>query len=182
MRLVFILVIVLLFSSIFISCRQSRQEETRIENYQSKSKESLVVANKYLTRTEDEEINNYIQRHDLKMVSTGSGLRYSVLKSGAGPRPKRGDIVTLDFKTRLITGDIIYSSEDEGPMVFEVGKGGIENGLEEAILQLHLGDQAVIILPSHLAFGLLGDQKKIPQRATVIYEIDFIKLSKKTIK
>jgi FKBP-type peptidyl-prolyl cis-trans isomerase len=67
-------------------------------------------------------------------------------------------------------------------MVFEVGKGGIENGLEEAILQLHLGDQAVIILPSHLAFGLLGDQKKIPQRATVIYEIDFIKLSKKTIK
>lgn len=182
MRFIVAIGITLVLISSFISCNQEPNTETVVKNYEAKSKESLVVANKYLTRTEDEDINNYIRRHQLEAFSTGSGLRYAILKDGAGPRPKRGDIVTLNFKTRLISGDIIYSSDNEGPMLFEVGKGGIESGLEEAILHLHLGDQAVIILPSHLAFGLLGDQKKIPQRATVIHEIDFIKLSKKTIK
>jgi len=164
------------------ACNTPEKPNSDEQNLQSKSKKSLVVANQYLTRTENEEIENYIKRHQLKVVSTGSGLRYSVLKEGDGPRPKRGDIVTLTYKTRLITGDVIYSSDELGPMVFEVGKGGVETGLEEAILHLYLGDQAVIILPSHLAFGLLGDQKKIPPRATVIYEIEFIKLSQKTIK
>jgi len=41
-------------------------------------------------------------------------------------------------------------------------------------LHLKRGDAAIIILPSHLAFGLLGDQDMIPPRSTVIYEIEII--------
>ncbi len=182
MRQTFAIYLIIILLGSFSACYTPEKPITDEQNLQSQSKKSLVVANQYLTRTEDEEIENYINRHQLKVVSTGSGLRYSILKEGDGPRPKRGDIVTLNYKTRLITGDVIYSSDELGPMVFEVGKGGVETGLEEAILHMYLGDQAVIILPSHLAFGLLGDQKKIPPRATVIYEIEFIKLSQKTIK
>jgi len=57
-----------------------------------------------------------------------------------------------------------------------VGHGGVESGLEEAVLLLHAGDKARIIIPSHLAYGLVGDDDKIPARATLIYEIELIEL------
>jgi len=170
---------ILLIGILFGSCNREEEQGTHTGNTTAKSKESLVVVNRYLTRTEEEDIKYYIERHDLKVVETGSGLRYSIVKQGDGSLPKRGDLVTLEYKVRLITGELLYSSDESGPLVFQVGKGGVESGLEEAILHLKVGDRAVIILPSHLAFGLLGDHKKIPKRATIIYEIDFKKLSKK---
>ncbi len=162
----------------FASCEQKNHTNADVQKEKISSKESLVVANRYLTKTEDVEIENYIRRHKLNTIATGSGLRYAVISKGDGPKPLRGDQVTLNYTTRLITGDVVYSSAESEPMQFIVGKGGVASGLEEAILQLNHGDQAVIILPSHLAFGLLGDQVKIPARATVIYEIEFIKLRK----
>lgn len=168
----------MIISILIASCVHSEKQKSSRSGEKTASKESLVVANKYLTRTEDEEIERYINRHQLDVTATGTGLRYIVTRSGKGPKPVEGDQVMLEYKTRLITGDVVYSSADSGPMEFKVGKGGVPSGLEEGILQLNLGDEAVIILPSHLAFGLLGDQNKIPARATVIYEIKFIKLRK----
>ena len=169
---------ILIISVIITSCVNSDPPKSPGIVDKKSSKESLVVANKYLTRTEDEEIESYIARHQLEVTTTGTGLRYVVTKQGTGPRPVRGDQVMLEYKIRRITGDVVYSSSESGPLEFKVGKGGVPSGLEEAILHLNLGDEAVIILPSHLAFGLLGDQDKIPARATVIYEIKFIKLRK----
>ncbi|MDP2723619.1 MAG: FKBP-type peptidyl-prolyl cis-trans isomerase [Bacteroidales bacterium] len=166
--------IVLLFS-----CKNSENQSEKKGTSYAETKESLVVANRYLTRTEEEEIEHYIKRHHLEVTETGSGLRYSVVKQGDGSFPQKGDVVTLEYKVRLITGDRIYSSDESGPLVFQVGKGGVPSGLEEAILHLKVGDQANIILPSHLAYGLLGDNNKVPKRATIIYEIEFKKLSKK---
>jgi FKBP-type peptidyl-prolyl cis-trans isomerase FkpA len=76
----------------------------------------------------------------------------------------------------LLNGDLAYSSGQTGPKEFEIGHGGVESGLEEGILLLHVGDHAKFIVPSHLAFGLLGDQNKIPQRATLVYDIELVKL------
>lgn len=168
----------MIISTLIASCVHTEKQKPSRSGEKTASKESLVVANKYLTRTEDEEIERYINRHQLDVTATGTGLRYVVTRSGKGSKPVKGDQVMLEYKTRLITGDVVYSSADSGPMEFKVGKGGVPSGLEEGILQLNLGDEAVIILPSHLAFGLLGDQNKIPARATVIYEIKFIKLRK----
>jgi FKBP-type peptidyl-prolyl cis-trans isomerase len=41
---------------------------------------------------------------------------------------------------------------------------------------MHVGDRAKFIVPSHLAFGLLGDQNKIPQHATLVYDIELVKI------
>ena len=178
MRSFISLILTFFIFSLFVSCRQDVSNNNAGSELNSKSKESLVISNRYLTRTEEEEIDHYIKRHQLKVEETGSGLRYAVTKHGNGSVPQRGDKVSLKYETRLISGDLIYSSDEDGLLVFQVGKGGVPSGMEEAILHLKVGDQAVIILPSHLAFGLLGDNKKIPKRATVIYKIELLKLSK----
>ncbi len=133
---------------------------------------SLIKANRYLARTEKETIDNYIARHHLKMKSTGTGLRYMIMKHGNGPKAKKGDIAVLDYTVRLITGDVVYSSKQNGEKVFEIGRGGVESGLEEGILLLKKGDKAKFILPSHLAFGLHGDDNKIPPKMPIIYDVE----------
>lgn len=138
--------------------------------------ESLIKANRYLLKQEKEAIDNYIRIHGWEMHETGSGLRYFIEKKGSGEQVVAGKVITLKYTTRLITGDLIYSSNENGLKTFVVGHGGVESGLEEAVLLLHAGDRARMIIPSHLAYGLVGDDDKIPARATLIYEIELIEL------
>ena len=39
------------------------------------------------------------------------------------------------------------------------------------------GDAARFILPPYLAFGLLGDENKIPPRSTIVYNVEMLKLT-----
>ena len=125
-----------------------------------------------MVKSEKEVIENYIKRHHLKMKQTGSGLRYMIIKEGKGPGAKKGDIAVINYTVRLITGDMVYSSKTEGPKIFEIGHGNVESGLEEGILLLKKGDKAKFILPSHLAYGLHGDEKKIPPKMPIVYDIE----------
>ena len=71
-------------------------------------------------------------------------------------------------------GELLYSSDKDGLKVFLVGRGGVESGLEEAVLHLHKNDKAIVIIPSHLAHGLAGDGKRIPARSTLVYTLKII--------
>lgn len=149
------------------------------QNYQSVNKdagESLEKVNRYLVKSEKQDIENYIRRHGWRMEETGSGLYYEVYHSGVGEIAQEGRVAVLDYKTWLINGELVYSSEVKGQKEFLIGKGGVESGLEEGILKLRVGDKARLILPAHLAYGLLGDEDKIPPRTAIIYELEFIKL------
>lgn len=171
LKILSLITVIVLFSA----CAESSSDnKNRKEVDLHKRDKSLEKANKYLVRSENEDIENYIRRHNWKMTETGSGLRIEITKEGSGPVIKKGDIISLEYETRLITGDLIYSSKTDGVKTFVVGHGGVESGIEEAVLLLKKGSEANIILPSHLAFGLLGDQKRIPSRSTLIYKIKVI--------
>jgi FKBP-type peptidyl-prolyl cis-trans isomerase len=152
--------------------KNMKKEETGIEE----RGKALEKANKYLVRTEQEEINNYIRRHSLKMQETGSGLRYMIYENGSGPKAEEGKTAVLNYTLKLLTGDIIYSSKEDGQKVFKIGKGSVESGLEEAILKMRVGDKAIVILPAHLGYGLLGDNNKIPPRCTLVYDLELVDL------
>ena len=134
-------------------------------------KENVEKANRYLVREEREMINDYISRQGLIMTETGTGLRYRIVKQGDTALIKTKDIVSMEYEVRLLDGEVIYSSKEFGPKVFVVGRGSVESGLEEALLHLHKGDVAEIILPSHLAFGLLGDGDRIPPKSALVYKV-----------
>lgn len=169
-----IISLLLIMSFVLYGCDSDNSYVNNSANNSSRDqqeKESLVKVNRYLVNSENSDIENYILRHKLDVIETGSGLKYQIIKHGTGKKALKEDIATLNYKVKLITGDIIYSSDKDGPLTFEIGHGGVESGLEEAILNMRMGDEAIIIIPSHLGHGLLGDSKKIPQRSTIIYEI-----------
>ena len=164
--------LILLVGLLLCAC-QEQQRNPQPKPVQGQSdrqlKESLEKANRYLVNDEEEEIDNYVRRHQLEMVETGTGLRYQLLESGNGKPVQPGMTVTLDYVLFDLAGDVVYSSETEGPMCFVVSKSEVPSGLDEAVRLLHEGDRAWAIVPSHLGYGILGDQKSVPSKATLIY-------------
>lgn len=158
-----------------VSCG-NRVEENGIVVSKDTVNAALENANKQLSQIEEEEIEDYIARYGWEMVETGTGLRYLVYKEGSGELIKKGQIVRINFSISLINGMKVYSSDDDGPKDFQVGQAEVESGLHEAMEYLKLGDKAKLIIPSHLAFGLPGDQNKIPKKATLIYDLDVLKV------
>lgn len=156
------------------SCNENGKPDKKVDP--RPYKESLMEANKHLTRTERTDIIRYIDRHGWEMDTTGSGLRYMIYEQGSGPKVLSGQVVRFNYQVSLLTGKVCYTSEERGAKEFLVGKGGVERGLEEAVLLLRVGDSARIILPSHLAFGLLGDDDCIPKKAVVVYDIEILKV------
>ena len=156
-----------------LSCEEKPRKP--IENLtKSEMKSSMEKANRYLLNEEEEDIDNYVRRHGLTMVSTGTGLRYQILKHGSERQVEKGDKVVLEYELHSIAGDLIYSSQNEGPKVFVVGDGSVESGLDEAMGYLHYGDVAKLIIPFHLGYGLHGDDHGIPEYATLVYTIKII--------
>lgn len=174
-----ILMVTVAFS--FVSCKENGKgayvagKEKQVSRKQQLEK-SLRKVNRYLMIQEKEEIDNFVNRHKWNVKETGSGLRYEIYEKGKGAKVKKGNIVSLDYKMYLITGDMIYTSDSLGPKVFKVGRGGVESGLEEMVLLMHQGDKVHVILPSHLAYGLKGDMKKIPKRSTIIYDLQLTEI------
>ncbi len=89
--------------------------------------------------------------------------------------PRKGKLVTISYSVSLLTGERIILPGTEKD--FALGYSKVESGLEEGILMMRQGDHARFIIPSHLAFGLLGDMNKIPPRASLVYELELKKIS-----
>ena len=137
-------------------------------------KSSMEKANRYLLNEEAEDIENYVKRHGLNMTTTGTGLRYQILKQGSEQKIEKGEVVTLEYELHSIAGDLIYSSENDGVKSFIVGEGRVESGLDEAMTYLHRGDVAKLIIPFHLGYGLHCDDNRIPEYATLVYTIKIL--------
>lgn len=163
-----------LLVALLVSCNE--QPTTSVSVDSPELKQSLEKANRYLVNEEEEDILNYISRHKLEMSSTGTGLRYQITKEGKGAPIQPGQRVTIEYVLNNIMGDVVYSSEKDGVKTFEAGCSDVEAGLDEAILHLHNGDVAKVIIPSHLGFGLQGDHNSIPPRATLIYTLKIIEV------
>lgn len=157
----------------FVSCGEKPQKQVETLS-KSEMKSSMEKANRYLLNEEETDIENYIKRHGLAMTSTGTGMRYQILKQGSERKIGKGERVTLEYELHSIAGDLIYSSENEGVKDFVVGEGAVESGLDEAMTYLHRGDVAKLIIPFHLGFGLHGDDNRIPEYATLVYTIKII--------
>ena len=165
-----------IFLFVFASCNTDDPKPPK-QPTTAELKQHLAKANEDLVRVEEMDIENYIKRYKWNMEKLGSGLRYMVYEKGKGRPVELNTIVKYNYRTELLNGIECYSSDDNGPKQFLVGKGGVESGLEQAVLQLREGDRAKIILPSHLAFGLLGDDDCIPKKAVVIYDLEVLSVT-----
>lgn len=165
-------------SLLAISCGNEPRETENNKSKTDPKTERLVNINRQLVANDIEKIKGYIKRRNWNMQVTPTGLWYDISEKGSGPKATTGKKATIKYTIELLEdGTTCYSSDKTGPKTFTIGKGGIEAGLEEGILLLNEGGKAIFILPPHLAYGLLGDEKCIPARSIIIYHVELIKLT-----
>jgi FKBP-type peptidyl-prolyl cis-trans isomerase FkpA len=165
------------------ACKQSTTQTTKHVNIQGKEfQDKLIEANKMYVKQESDEIDQYVKHKGWNMITTGTGLRYMITFKGGGAPAKLDQVVRVNYKISLLDGRVCYSSDSLGPKEFVVGADNVESGLHEGIQYMHVGDKAILILPSHLAHGLIGDESKIPPKASVIYELELLSLKDRVKK
>ncbi len=164
----------LILASVFFFSACGNDEPAKTQVDPEAYKDPLVKVNKELVKKENAEIDSYIARYQWNMQKSGTGLRYLIYEKGSGTKADTGMRVEIRFKVNLINGQVVYDSKTDGMKTFVLGKAEVESGLEEGIMLMKAGDKAKLIIPSHLAYGLLGDENKIPKRATLVYDVELV--------
>ncbi|HLP53954.1 MAG TPA: FKBP-type peptidyl-prolyl cis-trans isomerase [Fluviicola sp.] len=141
------------------------------------TKEQSSEMNKELTVEEDIDIRLYVQQHkEYKARITGSGLRYIPLVTTEGRQARPGDDAHVSYIVSLLDGTQCYRTAADEVDIFRVDKSNIETGIQEGIKKMRIGEKSVLIIPSHLAHGLIGDMDKIPPLTPIVVEIELLDL------
>jgi FKBP-type peptidyl-prolyl cis-trans isomerase FkpA len=165
-----------IFAILLSGCSCHHQKEPVTEEQYQATKKQMIEVNRILIKKDEQRIKGYIERQGLKMYKTETGLWYSIIQEGKGPRIEAGRVVRLAFSLSLLEGTECYNSKIVGNKEFLVGKGGVEAGLEEGVLMLREGSKAEFIMPPHLAYGLPGDGDCIPARAIIHYKVEVLSI------
>jgi peptidylprolyl isomerase len=108
-------------------------------------------------------------------ITTPTGLTYLITRHGPGRQPQAGETVVVHYTGTLTDGTKFDSSRDRGsPIEFALGQGQVIKGWDEALAQLHVGDQAVLIIPPTLGYGARGAGGAIPPDATLIFIVELV--------
>jgi FKBP-type peptidyl-prolyl cis-trans isomerase FkpA len=160
----------------FFSCAEKQEEQKQYSKQELKT--IMENSNKVKTLREEEDIKNYVKRRGWKAEATGTGVYIVKYETGRSDDSliHAGDAVRVSFTVSLLDGTLCYTTEDteEEMIEFVVAKADLESGLHEALTHLRKGDKAIVLIPSHRAHGLLGDQEKIPALSTVVYDIQIL--------
>jgi FKBP-type peptidyl-prolyl cis-trans isomerase len=115
-----------------------------------------------------------------KEVKLASGLRYVDLKEGTGAEVKKGDTVDVHYTGWLFNDEKVGKKFDSSvdrnmPFTFTVGKGVIQ-GWSEGVAGMKVGGKRKLIIPPDLAYGAKGAGDAIPPNATLLFEVEVLKI------
>ena len=110
-------------------------------------------------------------------TQTQSGLQYIDTKAGTGQTPKSGQRVTVHYTGTLQDGTKFDSSVDRGqPFTFTIGVGEVIRGWDEGVSTMKEGGKRQLIIPANLGYGTRGAGSAIPPNATLIFDVELIKV------
>ena len=108
------------------------------------------------------------------MKTTASGLKYQVLKQGAGTvSPKATDTVKVHYHGTLLNGTVFDSSVQRGePISFPLNQ--VIAGWTEGLQLMKVGDKFKFEIPANLAYGERSPSPLIPPNSTLVFEVELL--------
>lgn len=113
-----------------------------------------------------------------KIITTKSGLKYTILQPGAVEKADSADLVTVHYTGFLPSGKIFDSSvEREEPFKFRLKLQPVIPGWEEGIKLVGKGGKVKLIIPPALGYGAVP-VGNIPPNSTLIFDVDVVDIEK----
>ncbi len=111
-------------------------------------------------------------------ITTDSGLQYEDVKLGEGNAAQAGQTVSVHYTGWLTDGKKFDSSKDRGqPFSFDLGKRRVIAGWDEGVAGMQVGGVRKLTIPPQLGYGTRGAGKVIPPDATLVFEVELLKIS-----
>lgn len=145
----------------------------------AKIKEGKAEEDKKLAEAGKKEGAAFLEENKTRpgVISTPSGLQYTVLKEGSGVKPSVTDKVKCNYEGKLIDGTVFDSSDKQGhPIEFQVG--GVIRGWTEALQLMPVGSKWRLFIPSDLAYGDQQMGPDIKPGSTLIFDVELLEIVK----
>jgi FKBP-type peptidyl-prolyl cis-trans isomerase len=159
----------------FTACKPPVQEQQKSQP--DLVSEKLVKANQYMQQRHQDHIAAFVERVGWEAEVTPTGLWIVKEIEGEGKRIRENSRVSFTFESSLLDGTPCYKQGPDNPNQITVGKGGVESGVEQALVHLREGSEAILLIPPHLAHGNFGDREKIPGNSVLIYRLKVLEVS-----
>jgi FKBP-type peptidyl-prolyl cis-trans isomerase FklB len=129
-----------------------------------------------MTAKNREEGRRFLEANKSKagVVTLGSGLQYKILKEGNGTRPAAHDLVKVNYRGTLISGEEFDSTyNSRGPAIMKTDD--VIKGWAEALQLMKAGSKWQIFVPADLAYG---DRQfgGIPPGSVLIFELELLSI------
>jgi FKBP-type peptidyl-prolyl cis-trans isomerase FkpA len=114
-------------------------------------------------------------------TTTASGLKIEEVVEGSGAAAAAGQQVSVHYTGWLTDGVIkgrkFDSSKDRGdPFEFPLGAGHVIKGWDEGVQGMKVGGTRLLTIPPALGYGARGAGGVIPPNATLLFEVELLKL------
>ena len=155
----------------------NRDAQQIVQNYFAKKEESLNKQRAEQGKAHKDAGEKYLAENAKKdgVVTLPSGLQYKVLQEGNGKKPSAKDSVKCHYEGFLIDGTVFDSSVQRGePAVF--GLQQVIAGWTEGLQLMQEGAKYRFFIPYRLAYGEGGAGSSIPPFATLIFDVELIKV------
>src|SRR5690606_16545385 len=143
-------------------------------------KKSIEIS-KELVASEEALFDSIMKRNpDIQYHTSQKGYWYTYLEKSETEEyyPKAGDLVYFDSDIIDIDGDTIYKPGELKTREYMVDKEEIIIGLRDGIKRMKKGEKVQILFPSHVAYGYLGDKKRIGRNVPIIYNVTLLDIKK----
>jgi FKBP-type peptidyl-prolyl cis-trans isomerase FkpA len=127
---------------------------------------------------DDQIIQDYIKKNNLKAEKTNSGLYYIIDQPGNGKHATAADKVKVHYKGTLVDGTKFDSSYDRNePIEFPLS--GVIKGWTEGIPLLEEGGKGKLLIPSGLAYGQNAPPgSPIKANDVLIFDVELLEIIK----
>ncbi len=163
---------------------RSIQQVMAGEDTELTAREAQAMLSEYFQKKEQEEAQKNIEagKHYLEengkregVITTKSGLQYEVLTEGTGASPKATDKVRCHYEGRLTDGTIFDSSYQRGEPA-DFGLNQVIAGWTEGVQLMKEGAKYRFHIPYLLGYGERGAGASIPPYATLVFDVELIKV------
>ncbi len=118
-----------------------------------------------------------VRKTTSRAVKTKSGLIIQDLRKGSGAMAKAGNFVTVHYRGTLTNGKQFDASYDRGqPFQFQLGAGQVIPGWDQGVAGMKEGGKRKLVIPPHLGYGARGAGNAIPPNATLVFEVELLKV------
>ncbi len=146
------------------------------------SKEEIEQERQQLERRkkalEKQLLKEYLNKNNINVKPTQSGLYFISKKKGYGRKPQIGDSVFIAYKVLLINNMVIDTASPQKPYGFVYGDSLQIKGFTEGIGMMREGGKAQLIIPSDLAYGSREIEGIIPAYSTLVFNVELLKVKK----